>query len=175
MNRRRKRRARAWWASDDGGSAVEFALVLPLLVILLFAFFQIGWLIWSYSIVNSSVRDASRYAARQDVNCSATPPSFIDGTATAKIQRLARTGQVEAGGSPVLPQWTNDASVTVTVTCLANPVSGTTYKGVYDTLAKIPTIDVHAEAPFTTILTPFVPALALTSIRVNHSEAWTQQ
>lgn len=166
---------RSWRADERGASAVEFALTLPLLVFLFFVFFQIGWLIWSYSVVNAAVRDASRYAARQDVNCNTTPASFIDSNAETNIKRLTRTGTIEAGGSPMLPFWTSDASVTVKITCLANPTGGTTYKGVYDTLPKIPTVDVYAEAPFTTILMPLVPALKLTTINVNHAQAWTQQ
>lgn len=157
---------------DSGASATEFSLLLPLLMILLFGFFEIGRLIWSYNIVSASVRDAGRYAARQNVDC--TTNAFVDADAAGNVKRLARTGTIDSGGQPKLPTWTDDNSVTITITCLPNPTGGTTYAGLYKDLDKIPTVDVAVVAPYESNLTGLIP-INLANIRVNHAEAWTQQ
>src|SRR6185295_18025590 len=88
MSRNAHERAGRWICSEAGNSATEFALVMPILAVLLFGFYEIGRLIWSYSIVASSVRDASRFASRLSMNCG----GFANGADTARVQRLTRTG-----------------------------------------------------------------------------------
>lgn len=167
----RARSAVRWLRDERGTSAAEFALVLPLLVVLLFSFYEVGRLIWSYNIVNAAVRDASRYAARQQMSCSA----FTDANAQGNVQRLTRTGTIDAGGTPLLRNWTNPATVTVAISCVANPTGGTTYAGLYDGLTQIPTVTVTAAAPYTSALTNLLPSLNLSTLTVSHAETWTQQ
>ncbi len=45
----------------NGQSMVEFALVLPVVLTLVFGVIEFGFLLWSYSSVNSAAREASRY------------------------------------------------------------------------------------------------------------------
>ena len=48
----------------EGAAAVEFALCLPILLILLAGFFDFGWLFyWQHSVTNAS-RTAARYAVQ---------------------------------------------------------------------------------------------------------------
>jgi Flp pilus assembly protein TadG len=164
-------RAFATLHDDRGNSAAEFALVLPILVVMLFGFYEVGRLIYSYSIVSAAVRDASRYAARQQMGCS----GFTDSTQQATVQRLTRTGTVDTGGSSLLPGWTSDSSVTVSISCLSNPVGNTTYAGLYDNVPQIPIVKVTAAAPYTSEMTALLPALRLSTITVSHSEVWTEQ
>ena len=158
-----------WIAHEAGASATEFALVLPLLALLLFGFVEVGRLIWSYSIVNASVRSAARYAARLSMDCS----SFTDAASPGNIQRLTRTGTIVTGGTPLLPNWTSDSTVTITIGCVDN--SSATYAGLYSGVSQIPTVTVTAQAPYTSELTTLLPALNLSTITATHSEAWTQQ
>lgn len=164
------RRLRSWVRDRAGNSAVEFALVLPLLSLLLFGFFEAGRMFWTYNIVSASVRDAGRYAARQSMNCG----GFANGAETANTQRLARTGTVDVGGAPLVQNWTNDASITVAITCIANPTGGTTYSGHYDGLTQIPRVQVTATAPFVSTFATLFPGLNLGTITVAHSEAWAE-
>jgi len=50
-------------SSDDGASAVEFALVLMLLVMLLFGIIQYGYTFFEYVQVAHSAREAVRWGA----------------------------------------------------------------------------------------------------------------
>ena len=49
---------------QDGAAAVEFALLLPLLVLLLFGFIQFGLAFNNYVALTDSVRAGARTAAR---------------------------------------------------------------------------------------------------------------
>ena len=49
---------------QEGAAAVEFALVLPVLMILLAGFFDFGWLFyWQHSVTNAS-RAGARFAVQ---------------------------------------------------------------------------------------------------------------
>lgn len=157
-----------WIRSVTGSSAAEFALVLPLLALLLFGFFEVGRLLWSYSIVASSVRDASRFASRLSMNCG----GFSNGGDVARVQRLTRTGIVDTGGTPLIKNWTSDATVTVAVTCVDN--SSLTYSGRYDGLPLIPRVTVTAAAPYPSASIGLLSALSVPTIRASHAEVWTQ-
>ena len=168
MSRNPHTRADRWVHSEAGSSATEFALVLPLLALLLFGFFEVGRLVWSYSIVASSVRDASRFASRLSMNCA----GLTSGADEARVQRLTRTGTVDTGGTPLIRNWTSDASVTVAVDCVDN--SSATYSGRYDGLVQIPRVVVTAVAPYPSAGIGLVSMLSVPNIRASHAEVWTQ-
>ena len=106
-------RALAHVARDQrGSSATEFALILPLLTLLLFGFYEAGRIYWNYNIVQASARDAARYAARMPIACSSGGVgSFVDTTDQAQIQNLTRTGTLDGSGDPLVAGWTSNASV----------------------------------------------------------------
>jgi Flp pilus assembly protein TadG len=56
--------------SESGASAVEFALVLPLLLLILFAIIEFGWFFANRIVLTNAVSDAARAAvkAREWVN-----------------------------------------------------------------------------------------------------------
>ena len=157
-----------WISSEAGSSATEFALVLPLLALLLFGFYEVGRLVWSYSIVASSVRDSSRFASRLSMNCG----GFSNGGDVVRVQRLTRTGIVDAGGTPLIKNWSSDASVSVDVTCVDN--SSSTYSGRYDGLPLIPRVTVTAAAPYPSADIGLLSMLRVATIRASHAEVWTQ-
>jgi Flp pilus assembly protein TadG len=157
-----------WIRSETGNSATEFALIMPMLAVLLFGFYEVGRLIWSYSIVASSVRDASRFASRLSMNCG----GFVDGADTARVQRLTRTGTVDTGGTPLVKNWSSDASVTVAIDCIDN--TGGTYTGRFDGLTQIPRVTVTAVAPYPSAGIGLVSMLNVANIRASHAEVWTQ-
>ena len=49
------------WRARGGIAAVEFAIILPLLVLLLFGTIEIGRILFDYQAASKSVRDATRY------------------------------------------------------------------------------------------------------------------
>jgi len=135
-------------AADRAGSAAaEMALALPLLLVLLFGTFELGNFFLSEHVVQKSVRDAARYAARLPMtdypSCAPTT------TAEAQIQRVARTGRPDAGGAiQRLRGWSSDAMTSVLLTC---DTSGT-YTGIYtDFPGGVPVVTVSASVPYPTL------------------------
>ena len=53
---------------QNGVALVEFALVLPLLLILTFITTEFGRALYQYNTIAKSLRDASRYLSAQDLS-----------------------------------------------------------------------------------------------------------
>jgi Flp pilus assembly protein TadG len=51
------------WRDERGQSLVEFALVLPVLLLILVGIFNFGVLFYSDIVINEAARDAARYAS----------------------------------------------------------------------------------------------------------------
>jgi Flp pilus assembly protein TadG len=131
-------------ASDrNGSSAAELALAIPLLLVLMFGPFELGYYFLSEHVVQKSVRDAARYAARLPM--TDYPSCTPNATAEQQIQRIARTGTPDGTGTVRLLGWTADNMTTVTMTC---DTSGT-YTGIYaDFPSGVPLITVTAAVPY---------------------------
>lgn len=81
---------------DDRGAAVlEFALVVPLLLLLVFGIIDFGWMLMKANLVNNAARDAARVAS-------------LNGT-YAQIDQTVDSELAAAGISP--------SDVTVLITC----------------------------------------------------------
>lgn len=155
-------------------AASEFALILPLLTMLLFGFYEAGRMYWNYNIVQSSARDAARYAARLPLTCdSGGVGAFADtsGTTQAQVQNLTRTGTLDGTGNPLVPGWADNATVTVSVACVDN--ASATYSGRYDGHAKIPTVSISAAAPHGAMFGGLL-GFSLDTITVSNAQAWTE-
>lgn len=132
-----------------GSAAAEMALVLPLLLILMFGTFELGYYFLSEHVVQKAVRDAARYAARLPISeypsCAMTPG------ATQQVQLVARTGQPD-GTEERLRGWTENAMTEVSVDCVA---SGT-YGGVFEDFPDgVPVVTVTAAVPYPTLFGTF--------------------
>lgn len=75
-----------------GVAIIEFALVLPVLLMLTFITTELGRALLHYNTLTKSVREASRYLSTQ------TP-----GTGTTQARNLVVYGSVEARAVPQLP------------------------------------------------------------------------
>lgn len=51
------------WHSEKGQALVEFALVLPILILLVCGICEFGWLFGNQILANNACREAARYAA----------------------------------------------------------------------------------------------------------------
>ena len=99
-------------------ASVEFALLVPMLIILLFGGTEAGHFVWSQHKLAEAVRDGARYAARLPIDtvCDGSTEVLAD-PQLADVKLITRTGQLDdAAARPVVPGWT-DAQVTVTVSC----------------------------------------------------------
>ena len=129
-----------------GTAAAEMALSLPILLILLFGSFELGYYFLSEHVVQKSVRDAARYAARLPMTSypSCDPVNGVTAAAREDIQKVARTGHPE-GTVARLQGWTADTMTTVTLTC----DSSGTYTGIYSSFPNgVPIVTVSAAVPY---------------------------
>lgn len=60
------------WRARDGAAAVEFAMVLPLLLLVLFGIMELGRVMWTQSALNFAVQEASRCMAVEAPACATT-------------------------------------------------------------------------------------------------------
>ncbi len=62
-------RTKRFFGDSRGIAAVEFAIVLPFLMLMLFGMIEIGRALFHYHAVTKSVRDATRYLTRVGMTC----------------------------------------------------------------------------------------------------------
>ena len=93
-------------------AAAEFALALPMMLVLMFGGFEAGHFFWTQHKLVKSVRDGARYASRLSVEdlCPA-----LDEDAGDNIRNVTATGSL-SGGVAKIPGW-DPATVTVTPGC----------------------------------------------------------
>jgi hypothetical protein len=85
--------------NQKGVALVEFALILPLLLILTFITTEFGRALYEYNIVTKSVRDAVRYLSMQDPSIATTEPAKV-----AIAKNLVVYGNPKGTGSPLASQ-----------------------------------------------------------------------
>lgn len=106
--------------STTASASVEFALILPVLIVLLFGGAEAGHFVWTQHKLVEAVRDGARYASRLPVGEVCDGATSTISTATEdNVKLITRTGQLASTTArPVVPGWTA-AQVTVTVNCQA--------------------------------------------------------
>ena len=82
MSIRRRRRG------ERGAAAVEFALVMPILFMLVFGIVDFGYAINRHSVINNATRDAAREASLggEKADIIAAAEQSLDGVAGAVVQ-----------------------------------------------------------------------------------------
>jgi Flp pilus assembly protein TadG len=113
--------------NSKGSAAVEFALMLPMMMALMFGSFEAGHFFWTEHKLVKAVRDGARYASRLSVDAVCPTSGAMSGAVRDSIRNVTATGQL-SGGVPKVPGW-SAASVDVTVGC--NQFLGT---GIYTDL-----------------------------------------
>jgi Flp pilus assembly protein TadG len=107
--------------SERGSAAVEFALLLPIFLILVFGIMDFGMLIYSQNVVNNAARDGARTATLggtldQSVNTTLSAASVLRG-----IAPTVSTTCTLANSTTPCPTWVSGTSGTA-------PPSGATVK-----------------------------------------------
>lgn len=100
-----------------GGPAVEFALILPPLLLLMFGIFEIGRVLWTQNALNYSVEEAARCASIDTLTC--------DSTSAIQSYAASRSG----------------AKLTATVFSVTTPSCGNQVAASYPTVLDIPFFD----------------------------------
>ncbi len=147
-DRMSKRRVRSFGRADDATVMVEFVMVLPVLLILLFIMIGTGMQLWYHNIVNQGVRDATRYLSRVP----------IDGTTIAQAQQVALTGTPDGTGTGYA-FWSEPNTVAVEQLT-------TTTNGALSGVDPVVTIRVTATVPVNTPVLRYFGLGAITTIVV---------
>lgn len=121
-----------------GVAAVEFALILPLLLILTFTTTEFGRALYEYDTVAKSVREAARYLSRQN-----------EGTHVAEAQNLIVYGYISppSGAQPLArglsttnvmtPEWLDHGSDPIIRTVRVG-VTGYQFQSIFTTVFGLP-------------------------------------
>ncbi|MCF1710968.1 pilus assembly protein [Tabrizicola sp. J26] len=136
---------RGFARAEDGAILVEFALVLPMLLLVFAVIVEGSRMMWSYQAAISGVRDATRYLAR-------ILPADIcakGGTVTAYETKVTQIVDSSLSGLPVLVGGVTVDSVTPALQC--HPGS---YRGGNVAVAQV-TATVTMTFPMGSILTLF--------------------
>lgn len=98
--------------NEKGQAAVEFALVLPILLLLLCGIIDFGWIFGNQLLASSATREAARYTAIHYYDSS----SDNDGAIAAGIV----SSRAPTLSSPSVQTQTSGDSITVSVTSEVN-------------------------------------------------------
>ena len=93
------------WNNNRGQSLLEFALVLPFLLLIALGIIEFGRAFYQYNTLNKAIRDGARYLSRHTYN---------DAEKT-NAQNIAVYGIINGTGTPVLPGITA-ANISITST-----------------------------------------------------------
>lgn len=169
----------------QGNAGVEFALLLPLLALLLFGGIEIGRALHDFHVVNETVRDAARYLSQNGADCSAAgvgAGTLKDGPlgSAADLEKrakaLAITGNTNftSPSSGLLGNWNypDDAStVTIRVDCIDNTAAE--FGGMYEGSSFVPHIVVIADVPFSFLFGGLIVSDPTITITLSHNVAVT--
>jgi Flp pilus assembly protein TadG len=104
------------YTDKRGNELLEFALVLPLLLLMLTGAVEFGRAFYTYNILTKSVRNAARYLSASQMSLGGTVGAGYVG----KAQTLAMYGNVDGAGTKILPDL-NSADITVSGTATPGP------------------------------------------------------
>jgi Flp pilus assembly protein TadG len=102
---------------QDGAALIEFTIMAPLLLSLVFGIAEFGRFLYQYQMVLEGLRDAGRYLARLDAN---------DATNQSNAANLATTGTIDGTGEPRVDNW-EAGDIDFSVTDVDNTAG--TYRG----------------------------------------------
>lgn len=119
-----------------GVAIIEFALILPLLLLMTFVVTEFGRAIYQYNILTKSVRDAARYLSTQS-----------PGTHATEAQNLIVYGNTGGTGTPLAlglttshvsaPTWTTAGGAPV-INVVTVQVSGYQFQSIFATAFGLP-------------------------------------
>ena len=117
-----------------GSAAVEMALVMPFLLVILFGSVELGNYFMNEHTLVKAVRDGARFAARQSftnyTTCSGNVPTpGTSGSANENTKLIVRKGTLDSTAPDLLPNWST-ATFSATISCAAQ-ANGQDMLGIY--------------------------------------------
>jgi Flp pilus assembly protein TadG len=98
-----------------GAELIEFAFVLPLLLLLSLGAIEFGRAYFTYNILTKALRDGARYAATSRINSTGTWVGTDNPSVITRTRNLVTYGNPAGSGSKIIPNLqTNQVNVTIT-------------------------------------------------------------
>jgi Flp pilus assembly pilin Flp len=119
-------RTAARWSDESGAELIEFALVLPLLLLVLLGIVDFGFLFQRYEVVTNAAREGARVAVL---------PGYGDGDVQARVDQYLTAGGLTAAHPPAVIG--HPAGVAVSGYCSAVTTVTVTYPYTYSFVAGI--------------------------------------
>ena len=138
-----KRAARRFLRAEDGVALVEFALVLPMMMLIFAVIIEGSRMMLSYESAINGVRDATRYLARTAPRNVCTSGASVAGYSTY-LQTLVRQGVTS---NSVFPSAVTIGAVTPSYRCVTG-----TYRGGAVPVAQVTAV-ITVTFPFSGIFT----------------------
>lgn len=141
--------------SPRGAAAVEFALLLPLLLIMLVGMVEFGRAISQSNALERGLRAGASFAARSDIP--------FDATTEQRINNLVKTGGL-SGDAPLLVSGWADPSATLTITTTTFTVGAN----------EVPLIRLEGSVPLDPLLPGLLAAVGLEDFNLSavHEQAY---
>ncbi len=92
---------------EKGASAVEFALVLPVLMLILFGIIEFGFIIFDKAVITNASREGARAGIVYRVNASNTPIAVPTSTIQGIVDNYCASYLVSLGSSGTATTSTN--------------------------------------------------------------------
>ena len=158
---------------------MEFALILPLLLVLFAVIIDGGRMLADYHAVTKSVRDAARFLAHSSVEPRPCVPGNLDRgqTRVADAIRLAMTGRIggDLATEGLVPGWAaSDLSEAATGLALVRECASASGTGLYGGRTAIAGIVVQARVPFRFTLARVFGLGPNLTLSVSHRAAATR-
>ena len=136
-------------------AAVEFAILAPMLTLVMVGVFEFGYYLNQSTDLDKSLRVGAMLAARSDLPLS--------GTTQTTIANLVKTGTIDGSADFVVPGWSNGSS-SFAVTTSTHTASGTDYE----------VIRVVASVPYEPLFLTFLESQGFTTLtmKVSHEQAF---
>jgi hypothetical protein len=145
------------WRNDCGTALLEGAIVLPVFLLLVGGVYEFGYFFYQQQLLETGVRDASRYLA-----VTADPNNA---TSQTGAMNLAVYGLINGSANPRVSGW-SPADIAITVTALDNS------SGLYCNGCPLKIITVSTRVADSSL--GFLDLLGLKTpiISVSHQERW---
>lgn len=166
-------KARRAWRARGGTAAVEFAMVLPLLALMLFGTIDIGRLLMDYQLVSKTMRDATRLLARSGFDDIGLTCTGVDATKQKVIdaKNLALKGTITATDANLLGYWTDPTTILITARCITNDNGGVEiFQGFYAGKPQIYSVTMSANIAFPLMNGWLLDRGAGLSFNIGHEE-----
>jgi len=119
-------RTAARWSDESGAELIEFALVLPLLLLVILGIIDFGFLFQRYEVVTNAAREGARVAVL---------PGYGDADVQARVDQYLTAGGLTAAHPPAAIG--HPAAVPVAGYCSAVTTVTVTYPHTYSFVAGV--------------------------------------